>query len=225
MGPDDAAIRRRRPVSNLAAAVTKASSRMPTSAETRALYMRDGWRCRFCGCRVVSNGARSALRACIPGAIPWGGSGGYHGAFFALTASVDHVVPHSAGGGNEPENLVTACWSCQFGRGRYTIEEVGLSDPRCRPPIVDDWDGLCRVVGHASAAIALQADVAEAKTPFAALTETAPVGGNACGHTANVQFVAGRMAIQARRHPTNPVAPPTRHPRRGYDSDDRISPR
>jgi hypothetical protein len=76
---------------------------------------------------------------------------GYHGAFFALTASVDHVLPHSAGGSNEAQNLVTACWPCQFGRGAYTIEELGLSDPRLRSPVVDDWDGLCRVIGCAPA--------------------------------------------------------------------------
>ena len=116
MGPEDAEIHRRRPVPKPTAVVTKAISRMPTSAETRSLYARDGWRCRFCGCRVVSNRARSAMRACVPGAIPWGELESYHGAFFALTASVDHVLPHSAGGGNEPQNLVTACWSCQFGR-------------------------------------------------------------------------------------------------------------
>jgi hypothetical protein len=116
------------------------------------------------------------MRACVPGAIPWGESEGYHGAFFALTASVDHVLPHSAGGGNEPQNLVTACWSCQFGRGAYTIEEFGLSDPRLRPPVVDGWDGLCRVIGHASAVAALQADVVEAPTPFAPIGEAANAG-------------------------------------------------
>ena len=176
MGSVDVEIHRRRPVPKSSAVVTKAILRMPTSAETRALYLRDGWRCRFCGCRVVSNRARSAMRACIPGAIPWGESEGYHGAFFALTASVDHVLPHSAGGGNEPQNLVTACWSCQFGRGAYTIEEFGLSDPRFRPPVVDGWDGLCRVIGHASVAAALQADVVEAPTPFVPPGEVANAG-------------------------------------------------
>jgi hypothetical protein len=48
----------------------------------------------------------------------------------------------------------------------YTIEELGLSDPRFRPPLIDGWDGLCRVMGHTSAAAALQADMLEAPTPF-----------------------------------------------------------
>ena len=176
MGPEDTEVHRRRPVSKPAAVVIKASSRMPTSTEIKALYVRDGWRCRFCGCQVVSNRARSVMRACIPGAIPWTESEGYHGAFFALTASVDHVLPHSAGGGNELQNLVTACWSCQFGRGAYTIEELGLTDPRSRPPVIDGWDGLSRVIGRASAATPLQAAVVEAPTLFASPEEVASAG-------------------------------------------------
>ena len=59
---------------------------------------------------------------------------------------MDHVVPHSAGGTNDPENLVTACWSCQFRRGAWSLEEVGLFDPRDRPLKVDDWDGHTRLL-------------------------------------------------------------------------------
>jgi hypothetical protein len=148
MGTEDRDIHRRRPVPKPATVVTKVAERMPSLAQVKALYLRDGWRCRFCGCRVVFNRARNAMRACLPGALPWGDAEGFHGAFFAMTASVDHVRPHSAGGDNAAENLVTACWSCQFGRGAYTLEELGLSDPRGRPPVVDGWDGLCRVLDH-----------------------------------------------------------------------------
>jgi hypothetical protein len=45
----------------------------------------------------------------------------------------------------ERENLVTACTVCQYGRGRYTIEEVVVDDPRGRPPRLDRWDGLTRL--------------------------------------------------------------------------------
>jgi len=162
MGPELPDIHRRRPVAAPPAKPPKAKARMPTAAETLALFARDGWRCRFCGCRVVSGRARSTIRACLPGSVPWGEGEGYHGAFFAMTASVDHVVPHSAGGGNEPENLVTACWSCQFGRGSYTIEELGLLDPRDRLPVVDGWDGLSRVIGKTGTAIARQGEATEA---------------------------------------------------------------
>ncbi len=59
---------------------------------------------------------------------------------------LDHVIPYARGGGNGPDNLVTACWPCNFGRGSYSLEEVGLADPRGRPPVLDGWDGLKRVL-------------------------------------------------------------------------------
>ena len=111
MGREDHEVHRRRASDESPVKAEKVFARMPGAAETLALHARDGWRCRFCGCRVVSGRARSAVRASLPGALPWGEGEGYHAAFFAMTASVDHVVPHSAGGTNEPGNLVTACWS------------------------------------------------------------------------------------------------------------------
>ena len=68
-----------------------------------------------------------------------------HSALAALSASLDHVVPHSRGGSNEESNLVTACNACQFGRGQWTLEEVGFIDPREFKPALDAWDGLTRL--------------------------------------------------------------------------------
>ena len=158
MGREDPDIHRRRPPDMPPIKTERVLARMPGAAETLALHARDGWRCRFCGCRVVSSRARSNMRACLPEALAWGDGKGYHAAFFAMTASVDHVVPHSAGGSNEPENVVTACCSCQFGRGAYTLQEFGLLDPRGRSPVVDGWDGLNRVIGKTSAAMVRRAD-------------------------------------------------------------------
>jgi hypothetical protein len=93
-----------------------------------------------------------------------------------LTASVDHVLPHSVGGGNQLENLVTARWPCQFGREAYTLEEFGFSDPRLRPPVVDSWDGLCRVVTRTSAAASFQASIAETSQPFVPHSDPANAG-------------------------------------------------
>ena len=67
-------------------------------------------------------------------------------AFYALTAVVDHLVPHSRGGTNEAGNLVTSCQSCNYGKDDWVIEELGLTDPRMRPPRIDGWDGLGRML-------------------------------------------------------------------------------
>ena len=147
----DPRIQRKRPIKVSAAKPAKVASRMPSANVTKALFARDGYRCRFCGCRVVLPGVRKIMSATLPGAIPWGQKKAdySHGAFYAMSASLDHVVPHSAGGTNEEENLVTACWTCQFGRDHFLLEEVGLLDPRARPPVNDGWDGLGRLLTRA----------------------------------------------------------------------------
>ena len=146
MGKLDPQLHRYRDVGRAAAPVAKVTERMPSRSVQLAMYARDGWRCRFCGCRVVLDRARRAMRAHLPDAVPWSEGEGHHAAFYALSGSVDHVVPHCAGGGNDLENIVTACWPCQFGRSHWLIEEVGLIDPRSRTPVVDSWDGLTRLL-------------------------------------------------------------------------------
>lgn len=152
MGRIDKDIHRYRPVRSIAAmpaSATKTVQRMPSRSVERAIYQRDGYRCRFCGCPIVLGAARSAMRALIPDAIPWGRTTkDQHGAFFALTATLDHLVPHAKGGTNETDNLLTTCWPCNFGRGDALIEEIGLLDPRSRPPVIDGWDGLIRMLAH-----------------------------------------------------------------------------
>lgn len=47
------------------------------------LFERDGWRCRYCGERVTEQ-----------------------------TVTLDHVIPQSSGGTDDPDNLATACLMC-----------------------------------------------------------------------------------------------------------------
>lgn len=122
--------------------------RMPSASVQDAVYERDGYRCRYCGCRVVLKAVRTAMKAIVPSGINWPSDSdkGKHGAFLALQACVDHLVPREKGGDDDPGNLVTACWPCNFGKMNYLIEELSLADPRSRPPVCDEWDGLARAV-------------------------------------------------------------------------------
>ena len=124
------------------------SARMPSAGTERMIYERDGFRCRYCQCKVLLKSSRSAFNAMIPGAVNWPADRefGKHGAYYALNSCVDHVVPFSRGGDNSLDNLVTACWPCNFAKAHYLLEEVALSDPRERPPVVDAWDGLARLI-------------------------------------------------------------------------------
>eukprot|EP01037_Dinobryon_pediforme_P008739 gene8739-8830_t len=110
----------------------RSAQRMPSSSTERAIYARDD---------VARWGARNADK---------------HTALAALSASLDHIVPHSRGGTNDEPNLVTACNACQFGRGQWTLEEVGFFDPREYPPVLDEWDGLMRLSRLAAASNDLQ---------------------------------------------------------------------
>jgi len=119
--------------------------RMPTTAEKRALHERDGHHCRFCGIPVIRKEVRARIMKVFPNALIWGKQNGeQHAAFQAMWAQYDHLLPHSKGGDNGLENMVVTCAPCNFGRMSYSLEEVGLIDPRLREPISSAWDGLER---------------------------------------------------------------------------------
>lgn len=121
-------------------------TRMPTQKAQEEIFIRDGWRCRFCGIKVISKKSRSILVKEFPDETHWGPKEfERHSALYSMAVSLDHVEPHSRGGPNETSNFVTACYCCQFGRGEWTIEESELLDPRTFKPISDEWDGLSRL--------------------------------------------------------------------------------
>ncbi len=124
--------------------------RDPTKRQLRALYERDGWRCRYCRIEVLDDEARRRLAELLNplGGVPLSGStdAGKHAAVVNLSATFDHVHPHSEGGGSQMDDLVTSCWFCNFGKGSATIDFLGLRDPRDREPVRDGWDGLRRIL-------------------------------------------------------------------------------
>ena len=130
----------------------RAPGRMPSAETQRSIFRRDGWRCRYCGIRVISRGARKFLIVTYPTEAKWGAKEfERHAALYSTAASLDHIVPHSRGGQNEISNFVTACYCCQFGRGQYLLSEVEFSNPLDRAPVQSDWDGLSRLERGASA--------------------------------------------------------------------------
>jgi len=119
--------------------------RMPTTAEKQSLHLRDGYHCRFCGIPVIRSEVRARIRKVFPLALQWGKQNiAQHAGFQAMWAQYDHILPHAKGGNNGLDNVVVTCAPCNFGRMSYTLEEVGLADPRQRAPVVSSWDGLER---------------------------------------------------------------------------------
>lgn len=71
---------------------------MSVSTRTRfEILKRDGFRCRYCGSTPLA--------------------GPLH---------VDHVVPSSKGGTDDPENLLTACSTCNLGKSNVKLDESRL---------------------------------------------------------------------------------------------------
>jgi 5-methylcytosine-specific restriction endonuclease McrA len=111
---------------------------------SKEVLLRDGFRCRYCGLGVVPKNVLSAYSAVV-GAKTFRATGTNaerHGTVLAFRANVDHVIPWNLGGRTNVENLVTACWACNYGKAGYTLEQIGLEDPREFAPEVDGWDGL-----------------------------------------------------------------------------------
>lgn len=123
------------------------AERMPTSAEKKIVIERYGRNCVFCGIPLISDKVRRAFHREYPDAMPWGRTNlSRHAAFQCMWMQFDHVVPHSHGGDNSLENVVVTCGPCNFGRMQWTLEEVGLLDPRERPIQKAEWDGLERML-------------------------------------------------------------------------------
>ena len=125
--------------------VERASARMPTIEQRAAVLARDRYHCRYCGIPVIRAEIRKAVHRAYPLAVPWGRTNALqHAAFQAMWAQYDHVVPHTHGGRNELDNLVLACAACNFGKMHYTLEELGIADPRMFATENPWWNGLER---------------------------------------------------------------------------------
>ena len=117
----------------------------------REVLDRDGYFCRYCGIPVI---LQKAMRDAYPETARWGaGNVEKHTAFQALDIDFDHIISRSRGGRNTPENLVVSCAPCNCGRNNFTLEEVGVTDPRTIqagaheiPPELSKWGGLTRIL-------------------------------------------------------------------------------
>lgn len=124
---------------------TLAISRTARPSSSRRLlarvYQRDGWRCRYCGRRVVVPGILEIMGTLFPSDFPFPPghnmpTNGTHPAAIRMYPNVDHVLPGSQGGSwTADDNLVTACTICNQKKG----DRLGWT---CGALSVDHWDGL-----------------------------------------------------------------------------------
>ena len=110
------------------------------------LFVRDKWRCRYCGIRVAGNRKyfkKFAAAIDMPELVSGRTDESRHGIYMTLMASYDHVKAHSDNGADQEDNLVTSCWSCQFGKYKYRLDQLQLDQPqKVDTGKLDDWQGL-----------------------------------------------------------------------------------
>lgn len=106
--------------------------RTATTEMRKALVARDGHHCRFCGIPLIRPEIRKLLNSIYPEAARWTSphETNQHRGLQVMWMQYDHVVVHSRGGLTDMDNLVVACVACNFGRDRFTLEEMRMSDPR-----------------------------------------------------------------------------------------------
>jgi 5-methylcytosine-specific restriction endonuclease McrA len=122
-------VRVRRPmVFSLVSLLERDAQRSPDGF-AKEIFRRDGFLCRYCGLRVIPKQVFAAFARAV-GVEAFRATGTNderHGVVLAFRANVDHVLPWKLGGATAPENLVTACWSCNYGKAGYAIEQRGQS--------------------------------------------------------------------------------------------------
>jgi len=65
-----------------------------------------------------------------------------HGAAMVAWVQLDHVTPFKQGGATTFDNVVTACWACNYGKDRFAGSQIAIADPRDYAPMSSYWDGL-----------------------------------------------------------------------------------
>jgi 5-methylcytosine-specific restriction endonuclease McrA len=109
------------------------------------VYQRDGYRCGYCGIRVIDTKALLKMEKIVGKKYfkVKGKNNERHGVALALRATIDHIKPLSRGGCTRMDNLVTSCWSCNYGKLNATLEQLGLDNPLERTTITRlHWNGL-----------------------------------------------------------------------------------
>lgn len=112
------------------------------------VFQRDDYTCQYCGTKVIPKEVFTAYSkfAGRDGFRATGTNSERHGIVLAFRANADHVIPWAHGGRTNLENLVTACWSCNYGKGGYTLEEIGIDDPREKRLTHTNWHGLSEYI-------------------------------------------------------------------------------
>jgi hypothetical protein len=118
-----------------------------TKLET-SIFERDGYRCRYCDSEVLPRSVfKRASKLLGTDILPLGRTNATRSGYYLMfVATLDHVVPWSLGGRTDESNLVTCCWSCNYGKANFTLEDIGLQNPFRRDPNLSNIDLVREII-------------------------------------------------------------------------------
>ncbi len=108
------------------------------------VFKRDSYTCQYCGGKVISKKIFKKYEDLV-GSDHFKSTGTNrqrHGIVLASRANADHIIPWNLGGKTDPDNLITSCWSCNYGKAGYTLEQLQLDNPKDNDYLNKDWFGL-----------------------------------------------------------------------------------
>lgn len=108
------------------------------------VFNRDGYRCRYCGSKLISQDFIKLFIKKIDSPLFQRGHNAatINGIIHITWPVADHVTPWNQGGRTDLTNLVSACAPCNYGKDGNTLEQLGLQNPLDREPVIDKWNGL-----------------------------------------------------------------------------------
>ena len=111
--------------------ITPLDSVITFSKFEQSLFARDNYKCRYCSDHVIPKKVFKKANSRIGSQhLPLGRTNLTRSGFYLIfVATLDHVVPWSLGGRTDESNLVTSCWTCNYGKANFTIEQIGISNP------------------------------------------------------------------------------------------------
>jgi hypothetical protein len=96
-----------------------------------AVFARDKLKCRYCSSSLFPKKEFKKANIVLGDeALPLGKTNATRSGFYLMfVATLDHVLPWSLGGRTDESNLVTCCWSCNYGKANFTVEQLGIGNP------------------------------------------------------------------------------------------------
>jgi hypothetical protein len=111
--------------------------------ESTRVFVRDGFRDRYTGDRLVFPPVLRLLALALPAAFPFHPNwktAVTHPAFWEVGATIDHLVPVTRGGADDESNWVTTSMARNSAKQNWRIEELGWQLQA--PGRFAEWDGL-----------------------------------------------------------------------------------